>query len=102
MLQLGWLWPCPQILRPHWKGFPRANALAYQASSSATKEKTFNIDTRQLDFSETKLPNLILKTIPKQLLHSLPLDIILPDTALFKLLWMDKQVKQGYIGEINF
>jgi hypothetical protein len=28
----GWLWPCPQILRPDWKGFPRANLLAYWAS----------------------------------------------------------------------
>ncbi len=22
MFQLGWLWPCPQIIRPDWKGFP--------------------------------------------------------------------------------
>jgi hypothetical protein len=29
VLQLGWLRPCPQILRPDWKGFPRTNALAY-------------------------------------------------------------------------
>ncbi len=41
VLQLGWLQPCPQILRPDWKRFPRTNALAYQASSSATKEKSF-------------------------------------------------------------
>jgi hypothetical protein len=20
---IGWLWPCPQILRPDWNGFPR-------------------------------------------------------------------------------
>ncbi len=41
VLQLGWLWPCPQILRPDWKEFPRANLLAYWASSSVTKEKSF-------------------------------------------------------------
>ena len=35
------LWPCPQILKPDWKGFPRANPLAYLASSSAMKEKSF-------------------------------------------------------------
>ncbi len=38
---MGWLWPCPQILRPDWKGFPRANPLAYWASLSVTKEKSF-------------------------------------------------------------
>ncbi len=32
----------------------------------------------QLSRFETKLPNLILKTRPKQLLGSLPLDIALP------------------------
>ncbi len=41
MLQLGWLWPCLKILRPDWKGFPRANPLAYWASSSVTKKKWF-------------------------------------------------------------
>ncbi len=35
------LWPCPQILRPDWKGFPRANPLANWTSSSVTKEKSF-------------------------------------------------------------
>ena len=35
------LWPYPQILRPNWKGFPRAKPLAYWASSSVTKEKSF-------------------------------------------------------------
>ncbi len=40
------LWPCPQILRPDWKGFPKANPLAYWASSTGTKEKVFhNVDT---------------------------------------------------------
>ncbi len=38
---MGWLWPCPQILRPDWKGFQRANPLAYLASSSVMKEKSF-------------------------------------------------------------
>jgi hypothetical protein len=38
---LGWLRPCPQILRPDWKGFSRANSLAYWALSSVTKEKSF-------------------------------------------------------------
>jgi hypothetical protein len=32
----------------------------------------------QLSCFETKLPNLMLKTLPKQLLGSLPLDIALP------------------------
>ncbi len=41
MLQLAWLWPWPQILIPDWKGFPTTNTLAYQASSSAMKEKSF-------------------------------------------------------------
>ncbi len=39
VLQLGWLWPCPQILRPDWKGFLRTDALAYWALSSVTKKK---------------------------------------------------------------
>ncbi len=38
---MGWLWPCPQILRPDWKGFPRTNALAYQALLLPMKEKSF-------------------------------------------------------------
>ncbi len=32
-------WVCSQILRPDWKGFPRANPLACWALSSDTKEK---------------------------------------------------------------
>jgi hypothetical protein len=40
-IQLGLLWPCPQILRPDWKEFLRVNHLAYWASSSVTKEKSF-------------------------------------------------------------
>ncbi len=38
---ISWVWHCPQILRPDWKGFPRTNALAYLASSFARKEKGF-------------------------------------------------------------
>ncbi len=35
-------WVCSvQILRPDWKGFPMANPLAYWASLSVTKEKSF-------------------------------------------------------------
>ena len=52
---MGWLWPCPQIIRPNWKGFPRTNAVAYLALSSAMKEKSFITLTTggnvlQLDF----------------------------------------------------
>jgi len=39
--KLGLLWPCPQFIRPNWKGFPRANSLAYWASLSVTKGKSF-------------------------------------------------------------
>jgi hypothetical protein len=39
VLQLGLLWPCPQILRPDWKGFPRVNPLAYSAAGSVRKKK---------------------------------------------------------------
>ncbi len=38
---MGWLRTCPQILRPDWKGFPKTNTLAYWASSSVTKKKSF-------------------------------------------------------------
>jgi hypothetical protein len=41
VLQFGWLWTCRQILRPDWKGFPRTNPLAYWASLSVMKEKSF-------------------------------------------------------------
>ena len=30
-----------KLLRPDWKGFPRKDTLAYWASSSVTKEKSF-------------------------------------------------------------
>ncbi len=52
MLQLGWLWPCPPILRPDWKRFPRTNTLAYWALSSAKKEKSFiTLTTDIADYS---------------------------------------------------
>jgi len=38
---LGWLCPCPEILKPDWKGFPRTNTLAYKATSSVTKKNGF-------------------------------------------------------------
>jgi len=38
---LGWLWPCPQILRPDWKGFLRINAPAYWVLPLAMNEKSF-------------------------------------------------------------
>jgi hypothetical protein len=34
---LGWLWLCPQTLKPDWKRFPRKNTKAYWTSSSVTK-----------------------------------------------------------------
>ncbi len=34
-------WPCPQILRPDWKGFPRTNPLAYSAGPSVMTDKMF-------------------------------------------------------------
>ncbi len=37
---MGLLWPCPQILRPNWEGFPRANPLAYWALLSVMTEKS--------------------------------------------------------------
>ncbi len=38
---MGLFWPCPQIIRPDWKGLPSANPLAYWASLSVTKKKSF-------------------------------------------------------------
>jgi hypothetical protein len=38
---LGLLWPCPQILRPDWKGLPRANPLVV----SDKGKEFYNIDT---------------------------------------------------------
>ncbi len=55
VFQLGLLWPCPQILRPDWKEFPRANPLAYWASSSVAKEKSF-ITLTPVWSSTQKLP----------------------------------------------
>ncbi len=44
---------------------------------------TIRIGCEQSHCFETKLPNLKLKTRPKQLLGSLPLDIALSDSALW-------------------
>ncbi len=41
MFQLGWLWPCPQILRPDWKGFPSLLGLII----SDEGKKFYNIET---------------------------------------------------------
>jgi hypothetical protein len=49
VLQLGWLWPCPQVLRPDWTRFPRTNPLAYWASLWATTKKSFYDFVDQLD-----------------------------------------------------
>jgi hypothetical protein len=46
VLQLGLLWPCPQILRPDWKGFPMATPLAYLGLIISDEGKKFyNIGT---------------------------------------------------------
>ncbi len=44
----------------------------------------------QLYYFETTLPNLKLKSRPKQLLGSLPLDILAPSESVFELssLWL--------------
>ncbi len=47
----------------------------------------------QLSCFETKLPNLMLKTRPKQLLGSLPLDIALPGVSNFAKLKPRYQAK---------
>jgi hypothetical protein len=44
----------------------------------STLEVAVCVCAMQLSCFETKLPNLMLKTRPKQLLGSLPLDIALP------------------------
>jgi hypothetical protein len=44
--------------KTYWKGFPRKNTLAYEASSSVMKEKKFyNIDTRMTFPSEKVSPS---------------------------------------------
>jgi hypothetical protein len=50
---LDWLWPCPQILRPDWKGFPRSNPIAYWALSLVIKEKSFITLTPGQNFYKT-------------------------------------------------
>jgi hypothetical protein len=52
----------------------------------------------QLSCFETKLPNLMLKTRPKQLLGSLPLDITLPGGNLRVVLSRFFNFKLGCIG----
>jgi hypothetical protein len=47
----------------------------------------------QLSCFETKLPSLILKTRPKQLLGSLPLDIALPAKTYYRLLMLSLVIK---------
>ncbi len=58
------LWACPQILRPDWKGFPRTNPLAYYASSSVTKEKSF-ITLTKLG-SQSRYMNKLLSIVRKK------------------------------------
>jgi hypothetical protein len=44
---LGWLWPCPQILRPDWKGFPSTNPSSLLCLLVSDEGKKFyNIDHR--------------------------------------------------------
>ncbi len=46
VIQLSLLWPCPQILKPDWKRFPRTNPLAYWALSLTLV--TFFFETSKL------------------------------------------------------
>jgi len=42
---LGWLWPCPQIPRPDWKGFPSTKPSSLLGLSVNDEGKKFyNID----------------------------------------------------------
>ena len=70
-------WVCSglafKILRPNWKGFPRANPLAYWASSSVTKEKGFITLTPGVN--NLKLFNSSLTTRPNKL-NGLPLETL--------------------------
>jgi hypothetical protein len=52
--------------------------LAGQNMGRFVNSKSGCVCTMQLSCFETKLPNLMLKIRPKQLLGSLPLDIALP------------------------
>jgi hypothetical protein len=42
----------PSIIRQDWEGLPRRKALAYLASSSVTKKKGFNIDSKGQFYKE--------------------------------------------------
>jgi hypothetical protein len=42
---IGWLWPCPQILRPDWKGFSKDEPSSLLGLPVSDKGKKFyNID----------------------------------------------------------
>ncbi len=45
MLQLGWLWPSPQIVRPDCKGFPSYESSCLLGLVSNEGKMFFNIDT---------------------------------------------------------
>jgi hypothetical protein len=45
VLQLGWLWPCPQILTADWKGFLRKPSSLLGLVVSEEGKKFYNIDT---------------------------------------------------------
>ncbi len=45
MLQFGWLWPCPQILRPDWKGFSKNKRSSLLGLVVSDKEKSFITST---------------------------------------------------------
>jgi hypothetical protein len=64
---LGLLWPCPQILRPDWKGFPRAHPLAFWASLSVMKEKNFITLTPGVNGLKKLLSSTPMLTIHKLL-----------------------------------
>jgi hypothetical protein len=69
---LGWLWHCPQILRPDWKGFPRINK-AYNLLTvvlSDEGKKFYNIGPRATKLNEEFLFTFSFKNFfgnfPKQ------------------------------------
>jgi hypothetical protein len=79
-----------------------------QTSANRTKPgpsfqllKWLCVRAMQLSCFETKLPNLMLKTRPKQLLGSLPLDIALPALPKKYFLHSYSAVSQTWV-EISF
>ncbi len=43
---MGRLWPCPKILRPNWKGFPRANfdvGVTFEMREPNTEKSIFRL-----------------------------------------------------------